>query len=194
MPEPPTDLPIKEFANAARFEAWLAKEHARSNGIWLRVRKRGAEKTSVNYSDALDVALCYGWIDGLVNSLDAESYLQRFTPRRPRSNWSQINVARVGRLTKAGRMQAAGMAQVAAAKNDGRWANATAPPSETDVPDDFLAALEKNRKAKAFFATLDRQNRHAMAYQLRDAKRPETRARRMHGFLEKLARGEKPFE
>ena len=193
MPEPPTDLPIKEFATAGRLEAWLAKHHARSDGIWLRMRKKGAAKTSVNYSDALDAALCYGWIDGQVKSLDAESYIQRFTPRRARSRWSKLNVDRIARLTKAGRMQPAGIAQVDAAKRDGRWDAAYAPPSERTVPDDFQKALNKNRKAKAFFATLDRRNIYAISYQLDDAKRPETRERRITQFVERLARGEKLY-
>ena len=193
MPDPPTDLPIKEFASAARFEAWLAKEHTRSKGIWLRMRKKGAAKTSVNYSDALDVALCYGWIDGQVKSLDAESYLQRFTPRRPRSRWSKLNVERIARLTKAGRMQPAGLTQVAAAKADGRWDAAYAPPSERQLPEDFQRALDKNRRAKAFFATLDRRNTYAISYQLEDAKRLETRERRIRLMIEKLARGEKLY-
>jgi uncharacterized protein YdeI (YjbR/CyaY-like superfamily) len=180
-----------EFANARAWERWLANEHARSNGIWLRMRKKGAPTTSVNYSDALDVALCYGWIDGQVKSLDENSYVQRFTPRRARSRWSKLNVERIARLTKEGRMQPAGIAQVAAAKADGRWDAAYAPPSERTVPDDFLQALEKNRKAKAYFATLDRRNIYAISYQLEDAKRPETRERRIRMFIEKLARGEK---
>jgi uncharacterized protein YdeI (YjbR/CyaY-like superfamily) len=182
-----------EFANARAWERWLAKEHARSNGIWLRMRKKGAPTTSVNYSDALDVALCYGWIDGQVKSLDEHSYVQRFTPRRARSRWSKLNVERIARLTTAQRMQAAGIAQVEAAKADGRWAAAYAPPSERTVPDDFLRALEKNRKAKAFFATLDRRNVYAISYQLEDAKRPETRERRIRMFIERLERGERLY-
>jgi uncharacterized protein YdeI (YjbR/CyaY-like superfamily) len=189
----PDELLTLEFANARAWERWLAKEHARSNGIWLRMRKKGAPTTSVNYSDALDVALCYGWIDGQVKSLDEHSYVQRFTPRRARSRWSKLNVERIARLTEANRMQAAGIAQVVAAKADGRWAAAYAPPSERTVPDDFLLALNKNRKAKAFFATLDRRNIYAISYQLEDAKRPETRERRIRMFIERLARGEKLY-
>jgi len=187
------DLPVKEFASAARWEAWLATHHAASNGIWMRLRKKGAAKQSVTYLEALDVALCYGWIDGQVRSGDDQSYLQRFTPRRPRSRWSRLNVERVARLVAEGRMRPAGLAQVEAAKADGRWDTAYAPPSQRTVPDDFLRALSRNRKAKAFFATLDRRNVYAISYRLEDAKRPETRERRIRQFIEKLERGEKLY-
>jgi uncharacterized protein YdeI (YjbR/CyaY-like superfamily) len=189
----PDDLPIKEFATAAAFERWLAKEHARSGGIWMRFRTKAAPTRSVTYAEAVDVALCYGWIDGQALRGDEHWYLQRFTPRRPRSRWSKLNTERVARLTKEGRMQPAGIAQVEAAKVDGRWNAAYAPPSQRTVPEDFLRALEKNREAKAFFATLDRRNTYAISYRLEDAKRPETRERRIREFIEKLARGEKLY-
>lgn len=193
MPTAVSPDEVKPFATAAAFERWLARNHAKSQGIWLRIYKKGAGKKTVTYAEALDVALCYGWIDGLKKSYDAESWIQRFTPRRARSVWSRINTGHAARLISAGRMQPAGLAQVEAAKRDGRWDSAYASPRDTTVPDDFLRALDRNKKAAATFETLSKANRFAIAYRLRDAKRPETRERRLKQFIEMLARGEKLY-
>jgi uncharacterized protein YdeI (YjbR/CyaY-like superfamily) len=186
------ELPVRAFRTAVAWEAWLAKNHARADGIWVRFYKKGSSTPTVTYSDALDVALCYGWIDSQVKTYDQQSYIQKFTPRRARSPWSKINRDRVARLDATGRMQPPGIAEVERAKADGRWEAAADPPSQTTVPDDFLAALRKNRKAHAFFATLNRRNTHYIAYRLRDAKRADTRQKRTREMIEMLARGEAP--
>ena len=183
--------PVRAFASFQRWEAWLVKNHQRSSGLWLRLYKKGSGIPSVSYAEALDGALCCGWIDAQKDKFDAGSWLQRFCPRRPKSQWSKRNIAHVARLTKAGRMQAAGLAEVAAAKKDGRWAAAYDPPSQHEVPADFLAALAKDKKALAFFATLNRANTYGIAYRLQTAKKPETRARRFEALLALLKKGQK---
>lgn len=190
MPAKP-ELPIIAFADAAGFEAWLAAEHASSAGIWLKYAKKATGYPTVTHSEAIDVALCYGWIDGQGRALDDEYWLVKFTPRGRKSVWSQINVGRVAALTTAGRMRPGGLAAVALAQADGRWDRAYAPPSTAAVPDDFQAALDGNPAAADFFATLTGANRYAFLYRIQDAKRPETRARRIAQFTEKLAAGEK---
>jgi uncharacterized protein YdeI (YjbR/CyaY-like superfamily) len=181
----------KMFASAAKFEAWLARNHDRPTGVWLVIAKKGAPKPTVSYIEAVEVALCYGWIDGHRKPLDAEYSRQRFTPRRARSKWSKINRDRATLLIQQGRMQPAGQREVARAQADGRWDAAYDPPSTATVPDDLAAALAKNKKAAAFFEQLDRTNRYAILYRINDAKRPETRARRIEQFVAMLARGEK---
>jgi uncharacterized protein YdeI (YjbR/CyaY-like superfamily) len=181
---------IISFRSASEFRNWLAANHRESDGIWLRIFKKGAEKRSVTYAEALDEALCFGWIDGQKRPHDESSWLQRFTPRRARSGWSKRNTEHAERLILAARMKAAGQAEIDAAKKDGRWAAAYDSPSKATIPEDFLAALRKNKKAQAFFETLNKANLFAIAYRLQTAKKPETRARRMETILAMLARGE----
>jgi uncharacterized protein YdeI (YjbR/CyaY-like superfamily) len=179
------------FRSSADFRQWLAQNHAGSSGIWLRFFKKSSKEKSLSYAEALDQALCYGWIDGQKKPLDAQSWLQRFTPRRPKSGWSKINTEHVARLTKAGAMTAAGLAAVAAAKADGRWEAAYASQRNAGPPDDFLKELGKNKKAKAFFDTLNKANVYSIVYRLQSAKKPETRAKRMNTILAMMAQGKK---
>lgn len=183
--------PIKPFASTVQWHEWLAKNHAKSNGIWLRIYKKGSGKKTVSYAEALDEALCYGWIDGQKDKYDAESFLQKFTPRRPKSIWSKRNREHVARLTKAKRMVAAGQKEVYAAKKDGRWDNAYDAASTMEVPEDFLQELKRNARAYTFFKTLNRANTYAIAWRLQTAKKPETRARRMQALLAMMRQGKK---
>jgi uncharacterized protein YdeI (YjbR/CyaY-like superfamily) len=178
------------FKSAKAFETWLKKHHASSDGLWLQIAKRGAAEPSVTYPEAVEVALCWGWIDGQKKGLDDQHFLQRFTPRRARSIWSKINVDKVAALIEAGRMQAPGQAQIEAAKADGRWAQAYDGARTSTVPEDLLAALEAAPQAKAFFATINATNRYAILWRIQTAVKPETRARRIAQLVEMLARGE----
>jgi len=178
------------FSNARAFEAWLRKNHARSDGLWLKIAKRGASEPSVTYAEAVEIALCWGWIDGQKKGLDDQHFLQRFTPRRARSIWSKINVDKVAALVAAGRMQPPGQAQVDAARADGRWAQAYDGARTSTVPEDLAAALDANPPAKAFFATINASNRYAVLWRVQTAVKPETRARRIALLVEMLARGE----
>jgi len=178
------------FKSAKAFETWLRKHHASSDGLWLRIAKRGADEPSVTYPEAVETALCWGWIDGQKKGLDDQHFLQRFTPRRSRSIWSRTNVDRVAALIEAGRMQAPGFAQIEAAKADGRWARAYDGARTSAVPDDLLAALEAEPRAKAFFSTINAANRYAVLWRIQTAVRAETRARRIAQLVEMLARGE----
>ncbi|MBW8845958.1 MAG: YdeI/OmpD-associated family protein [Burkholderiales bacterium] len=178
------------FKNAKAFEAWLKKNHAKSDGLWLKIAKRGAAEPSVTYPEAVEIALCWGWIDGQKKGLDDQHFLQRFTPRRARSIWSKINVDKVAALTAAGRMQPPGLAQVEAARADGRWAQAYDGAKTSTVPDDFAAALDANPPAKAFFATVNASNRYAVLWRIQTAVKPETRAKRIAQLVGMLARGE----
>jgi uncharacterized protein YdeI (YjbR/CyaY-like superfamily) len=187
------DLPMLGFASSADWEAWLAENYSTSPGLWLKISKRGATESSMTYDEALDIALCYGWIDGQKATFDDEYWLQRFTPRRPGSKWSQRNRSKATDLIAQGRMQPAGLREVEAAKADGRWDGAYASPSTAMVPDDLQRALETNPAARAFFETLDRQNRYAILYRIQDAKKPETRARRITKFVALLAEGKKLY-
>jgi uncharacterized protein YdeI (YjbR/CyaY-like superfamily) len=184
------DLPVKHFKTAAAWEKWLAA-HAADNGVWLQIAKKDSGMVSVSYAEALEVALCQGWIDGQKKTFDAQCYVQRFTPRRPRSVWSKINVAKVELLIAAGRMQPAGLREVEAAKADGRWQAAYDSATTMEVPSELAAALAKNKKAAAFFATLNKTNRYAVCWRVQTAKKPETRADRVKKLVEMLARGEK---
>lgn len=186
----PDELPILPFPTIDAWEAWLEREHARAAGVWLQLAKKGTGIATVTYAEALDAALCFGWIDGQVRRFDATWYLQRFTPRRPRSRWSKINVDHAERLIATGRMRPAGLAQVEAARADGRWDEAYHGQRSATVPRDLQAALDANPAAAAFFATLTGANRYAILYRVQDAKRPETRARRIERFVALLARGE----
>jgi uncharacterized protein YdeI (YjbR/CyaY-like superfamily) len=186
-----TDLPIIQIASQAKWRAWLQKNHSSSRGVWLKVAKKAAPVTTVTHEEALEDALCFGWIDGQRDRFDEQFFLQRFTPRGPRSKWSEINRESAKRLIEDGRMHAAGQAQVTAAQEDGRWDAAYEPQSRATIPPDFEAALDQNPPAKTFFATLRGVSRYAFLYRISDAKRPETRAKRIEKFVELLARGEK---
>jgi uncharacterized protein YdeI (YjbR/CyaY-like superfamily) len=189
--DPKPELPVVLFHDAAAWETWLDEHHASSRGAWLRLAKKGSGLASVTYAEALDVALCYGWIDGQKKAYDEVSWLQKFTPRGRRSVWSRINRDKVAALTEAGRMRPAGVAAVEAARADGRWDAAYDPPSTATVPDDLAAALEANPQAAAFFATLNGANRYAILWRIQTAKRPETRARTIAKMVGMLERGEK---
>ena len=178
------------FKSAKAFEAWLKKNHATSEGLWLKIAKRGSNEPSVTYPEAVEIALCWGWIDGQKKSFDDQHYLQRFTPRRARSVWSKINVEKVQALIEAGRMQAPGQAQVEAAKADGRWARAYDGARTSTVPEDLQAALEAEPAAKTFFASINASNRYAILWRIQTAARAETRARRIAQLVGMLARGE----
>jgi uncharacterized protein YdeI (YjbR/CyaY-like superfamily) len=178
------------FKNAKAFETWLKKHHASADGLWLQIAKRGADVPSVTYAEAVEIALCWGWIDGQKKGLNDQHFLQRFTPRRARSAWSKVNVEKVAGLIESGRMQAPGLAQIEAAKADGRWARAYDGAKTSVVPDDLLAALDAQPPAKAFFATINASNRYAVLWRIQTAVKPETRARRIAQLVAMLARGE----
>lgn len=184
---PADDLPILAFGSAVAWEEWLAANHASSAGIWLKIPKRASGVQGVSYSDALDAALCHGWIDGQKGRLDDRHWLQRFTPRTPGSKWSRNNTQRAEALIEAGRMRPAGLREVERARADGRWAAAYHPQSTATVPDDLAAALASSERAREFFATLDSANRYAILYRIADAKRPQTRAKRIATFVDMLA-------
>jgi uncharacterized protein YdeI (YjbR/CyaY-like superfamily) len=179
------------FKSPLEFRSWLEKNHAGQDGIWLRIFKKASAEKSITYAEALDQALCYGWIDGQKQPHDEHSWLQKFTPRRAKSGWSKVNTAHVERLIKAGQMARAGLEAVEAAKADGRWQAAYDSPRNAAPPADFLKALDKDKKAKAFFETFNRANVYAIVYRLQTAKKPETREKRMKMILEMLERGEK---
>jgi uncharacterized protein YdeI (YjbR/CyaY-like superfamily) len=185
------ELPILLFATRGELEAWLEENHADSEGLWLKIAKKGSGVPSVDYAEALELALCFGWIDSQKRSFDAEFFLQRFTPRRPRGKWSRINREKAEALLGCGAMRPAGLAEVEAAKADGRWDAAYAGQRAAAVPDDLQRELDGNTAAREFFATLDSANRYAILYRLDDAKKPETRERRLRKFVAMLERGEK---
>jgi uncharacterized protein YdeI (YjbR/CyaY-like superfamily) len=189
MGEQVPDLPLEEFASANAWERWLRSNHAKSPGLWLKIAKKGSGTTTVDVTDAIEVAICYGWIDGLRHRHDDVYFRQRFTPRKSRSRWSQINRDRAEALIAAGRMRPAGRAEVDAAKADGRWENAYAGSRTMPVPDDLAQALRRNAKARRAFDSLDSANRYAILWRLHDAKRPETRARRLEQFVTMLEAG-----
>ncbi|MEU7051973.1 MULTISPECIES: YdeI/OmpD-associated family protein [Streptomyces] len=187
------DLEILSFDSAEAFEAWLAEHHASCPGIWLKLRKKGPGIVALDYAQALDVALCHGWIDGRKAKLDDEWWLQRFTPRKPNSKWSKVNRDKVAALIEQGRMRPAGQAEIDRAKADGRWEAAYDGAKTATVPDDLTAALAAEPSAAAFFETLDRRNRYAILYRIQDAKKAGTRARRIEKFVAMLAKGEKLY-
>jgi uncharacterized protein YdeI (YjbR/CyaY-like superfamily) len=186
----PDDLPIIPFESPDAFEAWMEAEHERAPGLWIKMAKKASGVPSIDHVGAIKVALCFGWIDGQRRGFDEIWFLQRFTPRRPRGNWSKINTDHVERLLAAGRMRPAGLAQVEAARADGRWAAAYEGQRTMAVPADLQEALDANPEAAAFFATLRGSNRYAVLFRIHDAKRPETRVRRIERFVAMLARGE----
>ncbi len=182
---------ILPFASAPLWASWLAEHHADTpGGVWLKLAKKETGIATVTYAEALDEALCFGWIDGRKNALDQSWWLQHFTPRRPRSRWSKVNTEKALALIDAGRMQPAGLREIEAAKADGRWERAYDRQSVAQVPPDLQAALDENPKAAEFFATLTGANRYAVLYRIHDAKRAQTRADRIAKFVEMLARGE----
>jgi uncharacterized protein YdeI (YjbR/CyaY-like superfamily) len=184
-------LPILAFESARVWESWLSEHHSSSKGLWVKIAKKAAVIPSVTYDELVEVALCYGWIDGQAGSYDDSYWLQRFSARGPRSKWSKINRAKAGKLVESGKMQPAGLAAIERAKSSGTWEQAYDPPSSSPMPDDLQAALDANPEAAAFFETLNSSNRYAILYRVHDAKRPETRARRIAQFIEMLSRGEK---
>lgn len=189
MPAPPAADPLR-FATQRAFETWLRKHHASSDGIWLLFAKAGADEPTVTYPQAIEVALCWGWIDGQKKSFDEHCWLQRFTPRRARSLWSKINRGKAEALVEAGRMQPAGQAEIDRAKADGRWDAAYDGARTSSVPDDLQAALDAEPRARAFFATLNATNRYAVLWRVQTATKPETRAKRIATLVAMLARGE----
>lgn len=185
------ELPIRLFAAPAEMEQWLEANHAGSDGIWLKIAKKGSGVASVSYAEGLELALCFGWIDSQKRGFDDEFFLQRFTPRRPRGRWSRINREKAEALIADGAMRPAGLAEVEAAKADGRWEAAYASQGNAKMPDDLRRELDRNEAAARFFASLDGANRYAILYRLEDAKKPETRERRLRKFVAMLERGEK---
>jgi len=189
-----TSDPIRLFATPAAWAAWLEKNHRKSDGLWLRLAKKESGLRSVTYGEAVETALCYGWIDGQKRGESDEAWLQRFVPRSPKSIWSKINREKATALIKSGRMQAAGWEAVEAAKKDGRWEMAYDSPSAAKVPADFQAALDASPRASEFFQGLDGANRYAVLFRIQTAKKPETRARKILEFIQMLERHERIHE
>jgi uncharacterized protein YdeI (YjbR/CyaY-like superfamily) len=184
------ELPELLLPNAAAWRAWLAENHATSRGVWLVQHKKGGAVTSLTYEEALDHALCFGWVDGQIGRRDEGSYVTRFTPRGPKSKWSKLNVANIERLEAAGLMTDAGRAVVESAKADGRWEMAYAGQATAEVPDDLAEAIAANPEAQAMFEALTSVNRYAIIYRLGTVKKPETRARKIAEYVDMLARHE----
>jgi len=185
------ELPILPFASKKKWADWLAKQYDKTTGIWIKIAKKDSGILSLTYEEALDVALCYGWIDGQKKGFDDQYWLQKFTPRGPKSIWSKINTEKAEGLIASGKMKPAGLKAIEAAKNDGRWEAAYASQKNISIPEDFQAALEKNKKAKAFFSTLKSAERYSFLFRLHNIKKPEMRANRIQKFIEMLERGEK---
>ena len=183
---------IKAFETASDFSVWLEKHHHQETELWLKIYKKDSGIASITWAEAVIEGLCWGWIDGVKKSLDAQAYLQRFTPRRKGSIWSKINTEHVAKLIEQGRMQEPGLVQVRAAKADGRWEAAYAPASKMVIPEDFMAALAQNPKAKQHFETLNKAQKYTIGYGLASAKKTETRAKRFEKFIAKLE-GEERF-
>lgn len=190
MPDLHRDLPILAFASQGAWEAWLAAEPEGSKGLWLKLAKKESGIASVSMQEAVESALCHGWIDGQGAKFDEDFWLVRFTPRKPRSKWSEVNRTRVLALIEEGRMQPAGLREVERARADGRWDAAYAPPSSAVVPDDLQRALDADDAARQAFERLNKVNRYAIIHRVGDAKKPETRARRIAQYVAMLARGE----
>ena len=183
--------PVIAFNSSDEWEKWLRENHSKSQGIWLRIFKKDSGEKTVSYAEALDEAICYGWIDGQKNKYDNDSWVQKFTPRRRGSSWSKNNTAHAERLFKTGRIQPSGLKEIEAAKADGRWDSAYHSQSTASIPDDFIKELDKNKKAKTFFKTLNKTNIYSIAYRLQTAKKTETREKRKKLILEMLSKGEK---
>ena len=189
-----TELPILPFASPAEWEAWLEAQHTTSPGIWLKIAKKETGIDSVTYAEALDVALCFGWIDGQKGKFDETYWLQRFTPRRKQSKWSAVNRDKANALIDAGKMRPAGLREVESAQQDGRWDAAYEPQSKMTVPEDFQVALEANDAAKAFFEQLNSVNRYAVLYRIQNVKRAETRRKKIEQYVQMLAENKKIYE
>ena len=187
------DMPVILFKRQKDWAAWLDKNHVKSSGIWLRLAKKTSDLKSVSYAEAVEAALCYGWIDGQAKSWDESSWVQKFSPRGPRSIWSKINRAKAEELIKSGRMKPAGLQAIEQAKKSGQWGAAYDSHRTATVPDDFQTALDKNAQAQAFFNTLDSGNRYAILFRLQTAKKAETRARRIEQFIRMLEKKEKLY-
>lgn len=185
------ELPIHLFAGQAELEEWLEENHDSSQGVWLKIAKKGAREPSVTYDEAVELALCFGWIDSQVRRFDDQHYIQRFTPRRPRGRWSKINREKAEALIAAGKVRSAGLAEIEAAKADGRWEAAYEGQRTAKVPPDLQREFDASPAAAEFFASLSSANRYAVVYRLDDAKKPETRERRLRKFVAMLERGEK---
>jgi uncharacterized protein YdeI (YjbR/CyaY-like superfamily) len=185
------DLPIQAFASQKKWAEWLAKQHDKTPGLWLKLGKKDSGISSITYDQAVETALCYGWIDGQKKGFDDKYWLQKFTPRGPKSIWSKINVAKAERLIKGKKMKPAGLKAIEAAQKNGRWGKAYDSQKTVTVPGDFQAALNKNKKAKAFFATLNSVNRYAILFRIHNAKKEETRSKRIRQFIEMLEKNEK---
>ena len=185
------DLPVISFSTTEEWERWLEENHAVSKGIWIRIFKKGSGVASIVYQQALDGALCYGWIDGQLKTYDDVSYIQRFTPRRPKSTWSKRNVEHVARLECEGRMKSAGLQAVEDAKADGRWECAYDSQSNMSIPEDFVQALNNNKQALDFFESLDKVNKYSIVWRIQTAHKPATREKRIAQLLDMLKRGEK---
>jgi uncharacterized protein YdeI (YjbR/CyaY-like superfamily) len=190
MSEKRAGLPVLAFPDADAFDRWLMAQPENSPGLWVKFAKVGSGFRSVSKAEAIDAALCHGWIDGQLDKYDDQHWLVRFTPRKPRSKWSQVNRSRAAELLQAGRVRARGLAQIEAAKTDGRWEAAYAPASKAEVPADLRTALEANPEAAAFFGTLSGASRYAILYRIAAVKKPETRARKIAAFIAMLARHE----
>jgi uncharacterized protein YdeI (YjbR/CyaY-like superfamily) len=190
LPRDKNDLPIRAFVSSAAWEGWLQEQPRTSKGVWLKLAKAASGITSVSKREAIDGALCHGWIDGQAGRFDADHWLIRFTPRRSKGKWSQLNRARAMVLIKLGRMQPAGLKEIAQAKLDGRWKAAYPPQSTAEVPEDLQAVLDRNPAARRNFDQLDRINRYAILYRVHEAKKPETRAQRIEKYTSMLSRGE----
>lgn len=182
---------IKSFENANAWRRWLENNHAKEDGLWLQIFKKASNLPTVSYNEAVDESLCYGWIDGQKKKYDENSYLQKFTPRRPRSIWSKRNVEKVEQFLKEKKMEPAGLAEIEKAKADGRWDKAYDSPKHMKIPDDFITALKKDKKAYDFFKTLNKTNTYAIGFRLQTAKKAETRERRMKKILEMMKNEEK---
>lgn len=185
------DYEIIPFKSQTEFRKWLHKNHSTCPGIWIKMFKKATGIESINYKQALDEALCYGWIDGQSKSGDETHWIQKFTPRRKQSLWSKRNIEHIERLRKEGKMTEAGEKEVEAAKADGRWAAAYDGPANSKIPEDFLKAVAKDKKTEEFFKTLSKTNLYAISWRLQTAKKPETRERRFNALLEMLKKGEK---
>lgn len=190
-PKNGSEIHVVSFASSKEWRKWLAENHDKSNGVWLRLFKKDSGEKTVTYAEALEEALCYGWIDGQKNKYDTQSYIQKFTPRRPKSIWSKRNTEIAERLIQEGKMKKVGMQQVELAKADGRWQQAYDSPKNMTVPEDFLQLLSKNKKAKAFFDELNKANQYAIAWRLQTAKKPETREKRLKEILQMMSEGKK---
>lgn len=186
-----SELPVLPFASKKKWTEWLAKQHDKSTGVWLKLAKKDSGISSVTYEEALDVALCYGWIDGQKKGFDAQYWLQKFTPRGAKSMWSQINTQKAERLISSGEMKPAGLKVIEAAKADGRWDAAYASQKNISIPEDFQAALETTKKAKETFQSLKSAERYSFLFRLHHLKKAETRKRKIQQFIEILERGEK---